>query len=165
MAWANPTTFTTGQVPDAALFNAQIRDNLNAAGDHTGWAAYSPALTASVTNPVPAGYAGHYLRVGNLVFCAYTFLLGSTAGSGDYTVSLPVNGNMNNNLRCGSGILHDISAYDAWTIIHYSSSTAAATVKLLWNAKTADGVVTHASPAAWGYGDRIRGQLIYRAAT
>jgi len=165
MAWTAPTTWTTGQTPTAALMNLHIRDNLNAAGDHTAWAAYTPALTATVTNPNPSAKAGHYLRVGNLVVCAYLFTCGTTVGSGDYMVSLPVTGNMNNNLRCGSGYLYDASAYDSWVTVHYSSSTAATTVKVMWNAKTANGVVTHASPAAWGANDVISGMLFYRAAT
>jgi hypothetical protein len=165
MGWTAATTWTTGQVPTAANFNEQIRDNLNAMGDHTGWTTYAPALTGSVSNPNPAAKKGQYLRVGNLVLYSYHIQSGTTVGSGDYSVSLPVNGNMNNDLRCGSGYLYDASAYDAWTTVHYSSSTAATTVKIMWNGKTADGVVTHASPIAWASFDELAGQLIYRAAT
>ena len=162
MGWTSPTTFTTGQVPDADLFNQQIRDNLNAAGNHTGWSTYSPTLTGWAANP--SYRKGHYLRVGNLVFYAYHITLGATGSATTHTVSLPVNGNMDNDLRCGSGYLYDASAYDAWTTVHYSSSTAASTVKVMWNAKTADGVVTNLSPFTFAANDEVGGLLIYKAA-
>lgn len=167
MAWTNPTTWTTGQVPGATGtvgFNVQIRDNLNAVGSHE-WSTWAPALTGSVTNPAVASAAGQYARPGNLVVAAYKITMGSTVGEGDYSVSLPVNGNFGNDHRPGHGYLYDASTYRGWVTCHYSTSTDAATVKIMWNAKTANGVVTHASPAGWGSNDLIAGQLIYRAAT
>ena len=170
MVWTNPSTFTTGQVPDAALFNEQIRDNLNAAGDHSGWSTYAPVLTATVTSPtLGTGYGkAHYIRVGNLVMYGWfvTFGSGGSAGSGDYMVSLPVNGNFGNDRRAGAIYLYDASTLNCWVGVHYSSSTAAAVAKLMWNAKTADGIVTHASPFANGaLSDECGGWLLYRVAT
>lgn len=163
MAWTNPTTWTTGQVPSAADFNAHIRDNLNAMGNHEGWSTYAvTVICTGTTDPEYQDAYGQYLRVGNLVICQWRAF--AHGGNGAYCVTLPVNGNFDNNLRAGSGCICD--AGDAWTLVHYSSSTNASYVKLMWNAKTADGIVTHNSPAAWypHAGDYMGGQLIYRAA-
>lgn len=161
MGWTTPTTWTTG-VPTAAAFNQQIRDNLNAVGDHEAWAAYTPALTGSVANPNPSAASGHYIQVGNVVFYAWRVVSGSTVGSGNYSVSLPVNGNFGNNRRAGAGALVQGAAYP---LCHYSTSTSAGTVQLMWNAKTASGVVTAASPITVTNGSRLLGWMIYRAAT
>jgi hypothetical protein len=58
--------------------------------------AYTPALTASTTNPTlgSTGTAtGHYVRTGDLVLVGFAFTFGGTgisSGSGTYTISLPV---------------------------------------------------------------------------
>jgi len=163
MGWTAPATWTTGQVPTAANFNQQIRDNLNAAGNHEGWSTYAPVLTGSGSNPNPSAKAAHYLRVGNLVVYAYVFTCGTTVGSGTYSVSLPVNGNFVAHAFPGNGYLYDASGYDGRTFVHYTAaSTDLATVTMI---TSTGGTVAHNAPFTFAVNDQIGGWMMYRAAT
>lgn len=92
MAWTAPRTWTAGEVVDAAMMNAHVRDNLKAIGDP--WTAYTPTWTATTTNPdIGNGtIVGHYIQAGNLVIFRAVITAGSTTtfGTGTYLISLPV---------------------------------------------------------------------------
>lgn len=90
MAWSTPATWVAG-IPTVANFNNRIRDQFNALGD--AWASYSPAWTASTTNPVIGNGTlnGFYREIGKTIDYRIELTVGSTTtfGSGSYRMSLP----------------------------------------------------------------------------
>ena len=58
------------------------------------WAAYTPVLTASTTNPTLGNgtILGRYMQIGKTVWCSVRLAWGSTStvGSGIYRITLPV---------------------------------------------------------------------------
>lgn len=93
MAWTVPRTWVAAEVVTAALLNTHLRDNLKALGD--AWASYTPAWTASTTNPTLGNgtITGVFIQPGKLVHMRVRITAGSTTtfGSGNYQVSLPAN--------------------------------------------------------------------------
>jgi len=94
VAWSG-TTVTTPAVGDeiTAAQAGVIAADLNALGG--AWLSYTPTVTGAVTNPglgTGGSTAGQYLQLGKLVIVHIQigFGTGPTAGSGAYSVSLPV---------------------------------------------------------------------------
>ncbi len=98
-----PTTWSDSSPRPTNLKNAvnDIADAVNklAAVGYAGWTSYTPTLTAATTNPTlgaaSAGAVqfGRYCKVGRLVVAQFGIRFatsGASAGSGAYTVSLPV---------------------------------------------------------------------------
>lgn len=71
--------------------NTHIRDNLKAIGD--AWTSYTPAWTASTTNPVIGNgtITGKKIEAGKLTLFRVRILMGTTTtyGSGTYSIGLP----------------------------------------------------------------------------
>jgi hypothetical protein len=86
-----PKTFMVGETVTAATLNAEIRDQFNSF--FGAWSTYTPAWTASSTNPVLGNgtLTGRYMKIGRTVFCNINLITGSTTtyGSGQYSFSLP----------------------------------------------------------------------------
>ena len=78
-----------GEIPTAAMFNSNLRDFGRGFAD--AWTSYTPALTASATNPTGWTNTGYYLRVGKLLIAKFKLVAGAsmTAGSGTYYIGLP----------------------------------------------------------------------------
>lgn len=92
MAWLTNKTWASGRLLATDL-NTYVRDQLNHIGG--SWPAYSPALTASVTNPA-LGATGQAVGAAHTTgkTCRWRAAFswagaGASAGSGDYEVWLP----------------------------------------------------------------------------
>lgn len=90
MAWSTPATWTAVQATVNQM-NTRIRDQFNALGDP--WTAYTPAWTATVTNPaiLNGTIEGRYREIGKTIDYEIHILMGSTTtfGSGNYIFTLP----------------------------------------------------------------------------
>ncbi len=158
MAWTNPRTWVAGEVPTAAIFNTHVRDNFKAIGD--AWTAYTPVLTAATTNPTigNGSIAGAYIQVGKLVHFRATVTFGSTstAGSGAYSISLPVAA-VGANVACEGSTWMNQGASNNTGGLFIPTTT---TVRPMQAAAS----VTHNSPFAWAPGDKISIAGCYEAA-
>ena len=133
----------------------------------TTWASYTPALTASVTNPVlgsGAGFLrdGRYTKVGKTVQGWFTVQFGATGmsvGSGTYSVSLPT-------AMAAADLTPNIG--NAWIFlggVWYPAimiRQTATTVQFRTTGATP--TVAHNVPGAWSSGNGIRGTFEYEAA-
>lgn len=83
-----------GETVTAAELNAEIRDALT--NLQSAWTSYTPALTASTTNPTlgtGSSVGGAYQQFGKTVFGTANVTFGTSGvvvGSGRYAISLPV---------------------------------------------------------------------------
>lgn len=100
MAYTTPRTWTTGETVTAAMFNAHLRDNLNAAFPLSGGVAAWTAFTPTLSNGWLLGnatYVAQYMKVGRLVSFYIEITTGSTTTMGTgLDVAIPVtaaNGN------------------------------------------------------------------------
>ena len=86
-----PRTWVVGETVTAALMNQEIRDQFNSFLG--GWTSYTPAWTATTTNPTLGNgtIVGRYLKIGRTCHVMLRLVIGSTtaAGSGSYRLSLP----------------------------------------------------------------------------
>jgi hypothetical protein len=96
MGWTPTSTHTFAALDDlgvASNLNAWVSApiaNLNTAiGATTAW---TPVLTAATTNPTNYTGAGEYCQTGNFVLANFSITSGAswTAGTGQYSISLPV---------------------------------------------------------------------------
>jgi hypothetical protein len=133
MAWTAPRTWVDGETVTASIMNAHVRDNLLAIGDAwlTDW---TPTLTGSTTDPTlgtGASAVGRYTAAGKIVQGIGYILWGSSgvnAGSGTYSISLPVAANTTvPNALIGSFVILDASTGpDEWQgRLRLSTSTTA----------------------------------------
>ena len=158
MATQYTAGLTTGQVLTAATMNS-----IGAA-----WESYTPALTATITNPTlgtGSTAQGAYTRINKLVIGMAYFAFGSSgtnAGSGDYSVSLPITSVASSALNRGFTWLYDASAATGWAAVNQISTT---TTLIMYKA-TGDATIAigSANPFAWAANDQIRVQFIYEAA-
>ena len=65
-----PRTWVVGEVVDAAMLNAEIRDQFTSMFD--AWTPYTPVWSATSTNPTigNGSITGRYLKVGRTVHVA-----------------------------------------------------------------------------------------------
>ena len=87
MTWVDPRTWLAGEKITAAKMQT-IRDALKAIGDP--WQSWIPALTSSGTAPTYTS-SGTYLQAGRWVEFEFNITI-TTAGTGNYSISLPVTG-------------------------------------------------------------------------
>jgi hypothetical protein len=140
--------------------------------------AYTPALTATVTNPtLGAGTAtGTYSRFGNWVYARgrIVFGAGMTAGSGNYTISLPYAARIqtfeSSTLNFGSVRLA-VGGVGAATVycptLLFTNGVASFTMRYPAYAGGATGndtQVTNAAPWIWASGNSLQWQVLYEAA-
>lgn len=158
------TQYTAGLAQGQKL-TAAIMNQIGAT-----WEAYTPALTASVTNPTLGTGSttyGYYTRIQKFVMGIAYFAFGSagtSAGSGDYYISLPVSATTTagQNIITGYAWLYDASAAAGWSAI---SQTYTATTAGFYKS-TGDATITIGSgnPFAWAANDQFRYEFIYQAA-
>jgi hypothetical protein len=117
MAWTDPTTRATGFVVTAAVWNADVVNNLKEIGD--AWTAYTPAWTASTTNPTIGNgtIVGRWISAGKMVLFKIQVTIGTTTtlGTGNYSITLPTAAHFR--YETFSGTLRDVSASVTWPIM------------------------------------------------
>lgn len=168
MAFTTPRTWVSGETVTAALLNVHLRDNLLAIGG--AWSTYTPALTASSSNPTlgtASSATGEYIAAGKLIIGRAKIVFGSSgvaAGSGTYRISLPtpaaaVKGQLY------PAYLFDSSVPAACTPIAYVAATTY--LSLLYPATWPTGTatnVTNSTPWTWAANDTIEVSFCYEAA-
>jgi hypothetical protein len=126
------------------------------------WESWTPALTATTTNPTlgtGGSTAGRYGRIQKIVvgIGLVTFgTSGTAAGSGLYYVSLPVTA------KFAGEVIGDWQSYDgtsAWRVGNIVSDTTSRAYLMYEN-----NFVSNTQPWAWGASDFIRFSFTYEAA-
>ena len=176
MAWTAPKTdWPTAQLVTAANMNTYLRDNLKSVGNHLAFTTWAPALsiTSGTTAPnlgASPTRSGSYMLLGTTVSglvhgsCHIRFgTSGYAAGTGVYTVSLPIAMSSSDTARqqtVGGGALYDASGADTYTVIAVQHSSAV--LKLKWESTgSTERWVTGAAPFAFGSSDQIHLHLCY----
>jgi hypothetical protein len=146
---------TSGQILTAATLNT-----IGAA-----WETWTPALTASTTNPTlgtGSSATGRYGRV-NKVVCGQGQIQfgtsGTSAGSGFYYISLPITAQSSGKV-IGQFQLYDSSAFAVYVGTLISDST---TRSLMYYSNPSS-VVQNATPFTWAANDFIRYTFEYESA-
>lgn len=168
------TTHKTGQSDVIANAVAAGNSGLMSGADKTkldglatpgAWTGYTPALTASTTNPTlgtsPTD-SGRYSQIGKNVTGWVYIIFGATGmapGSGAYYVSVPVP-----NLNAGGYPIGGVFLYDNSTgTTRVGVATCEPANKLTLRLDNG-GLVTNAAPWTWNDSDRIRVSFTYEAA-
>ena len=171
IAAAAPTTVDldgTGAASEGVSTSFARADHGHAA-ENDAWTAYTPALTASSSNPTlgtGSEATGTYIRNGRTIHGKAFIKFGTSgtaAGSGEYRVSLPVAA------RTGT---EDIVILGACTIFDDPGSILVGTFHYTPSSGTygriyieGGSVVTEASPFAWAASDFITVEFTYEAAS
>jgi len=162
VSWTTPRTWGSEELT-SALMNEQLRDNLLALGGP--WSTYTPALTGSGSNPVigATGNAnGKYIQAGKFIVVRVkiAFGSGSTYGSGNWSLTLPVS------MLDGNGVLGSLTYLDSSASATYRGNTynpSGTSIALATNASPM-GTVTPTAPFTWATGDTIDFFAIYEGA-
>lgn len=148
-------------------------DLVDEVNGYTGaWTSWTPALTASTTNPTlgtGGSTSGKYVKIGRTVM-GWGYIKfgtsGQAAGSGTYLVSLPVAQAETDNNRINGDALLRANATFTRAFLLWNGST---TCTLRYTSAAAAGTLvstTNAAPAAWAAaGDDIRYSFRYEAAS
>jgi len=119
---------------------------------------YSPVWSASTTAPTNYTSTGWYFSAGKIVFFHAQFTPGAsfTAGSGNYTFSLPVAMSSSLGLEdsIGTGLLRDTSGSARYRLLLMPTSAGASTVFAMQGGSTIS-PCTNAAPVAPANGDQI----------
>lgn len=132
------------------------------------WTAWTPALTASTTNPTlgtGSTASGRMIRLGSLVIASFEIWFGtsgSAAGAGVYYISQPVAAR-SGNAPLGHGQMIDASAAIARQFELVPVAGAKCEIHMAQSAADAH-YVTNGNPWAWAASDRFLGQFMYEAA-
>lgn len=167
MVWTDPPVVGSGSDLTASDFNTYVVANLKAIGD--AWTSYTPSWTASTTNPTigNGSLTGAYLQAGKLIAFRARVLFGTTttAGSGNYSLSLPVAARSSHRWSF-NGIVFDASGPSLLPIL--TGDLGGSSVALLCHGTTAGSFtrnLQHNVPiSAWAAGDEITLSGIYEAA-
>lgn len=130
------------------------------------WETWTPALTASVTNPTlgtGSTAQGRYGRVNKTVFGQLTIAFGTSGvnpGNGFYFVSLPIAA-QSGSVVVGHGYAFDNSASLVRHIVALTDNT---TRVGLWIDNSTNFALSSGNPWPWGASDVIRFQFEYEAA-
>lgn len=137
------------------VLGAAVANTVLTAAHLNGWGnatSYTPALTASVTNPTLGNstITGYYVRYDQLYMVHITLTIGSTfsVGSGTYYLSLPVSlaGSVT-----GSGVYYDSSTGNVYPLV--AVNTTSSTTVALYQTDAVNTVLTHAVPVTPGTSD------------
>jgi hypothetical protein len=134
------------------------------------WTSYTPAFTASITNPTNWTASGRYTQMGKLVVAKFTIVAGAgvTAGSGVYQFGLPVNAAQTIAMGSFSGYCYDSSAGTLATMSYMEPSVSSgAKGEIRYGAAYPSGAllaVASNQPFTWAQGDIITGHVVYEAA-
>jgi hypothetical protein len=175
LAYTTPRTWVAGEYPTAAQFNANIRDNLNAAFPLAvgAWTAFTPTVKLGATT-VSIANDSRYQRVGRLVVATFVWRFTNlNGGTGTLTATLPVarRVSLTNDYAHspGPGGFIDVSTANVYSLfVHFND--AAGTDCHFRTPASPSVVVTHAAPfaiavGASGTGDEFYGTATYEAAT
>lgn len=116
-----PRTWVAGEIVTATEMNTEVRDAVT--GIQAAWTSYTPALTASTTNPTLGSgsqQTGAYLQMGKTIFAQGHIAFGSSgvaAGSGRYSISIPVAATGSSSFAAGIGIFQDASGTETWAFM------------------------------------------------
>ena len=164
-----PRTWVAGEVPTAAMFNANLRDFGRAFSD--AFVSYTPTLTASTTNPTGWTQTGYYTQVGKLVLVKFKLTAGAsmTAGTGAYRMALPVAANVTIGTSTVGGVVEawDNSLSSWGTPKPLIRDSASSVVAFMYPATWPTGTQTEvgaAAPWTWAANDFLRGAFWYEAA-
>jgi hypothetical protein len=130
-----------------------------------GWTTYTPALTATTTNPTLGSGStatGRYTVRGDTVEaeCYLAFGSGMNAGSGNYLVSLPVTANyFASYQKVGYGFAFDVSANVSSVFVAQINNTDTTKAMLVYHGGD---VMKNTAPFAWAQSDQINIVLSYR---
>lgn len=106
---------------------------------------YTPALTASTTNPTLGNstITGYYVRYDNLYLVQISLVIGNTfvVGSGTYYLSLPVSMAAS---VVGSGVYYDSSVPNIYPLV--AVNTASSTTVTMYQTDVVNTALTHAVP-------------------
>jgi hypothetical protein len=159
-----PRTGVAGEVVTAAEMNSEVRDAF--AGIQAAWTAYTPVLTASTTNPTGQTFSGSaWIRFGSTVIFRAVVSMAATAGTGNYSLTLPV-APRNAGIVLITGSMYDTSAslaVPAFLDVRSGITTSAIRV-LPTTAGTYLASATAASPFAVAAGDIFTFDGVYEAA-
>jgi hypothetical protein len=146
------------------VLGAAVANSVLTAAHLNGWGnaiSYTPALTASTTNPTLGNstVTGNYVRYDQLYIVHVTLTIGSTfsVGSGTYYLSLPVSlaGSV-----AGTGSFYDSSTGNIYPII--AVNTTSSSTVALYQTDVVNTVLTHAVPVTPGTGDIYNVMIIGR---
>ena len=143
---ANPFPFVAGSVLQAA--------ELNGIGET--YTTYTPVWSSTGTQPTigNGSVTGRYVRINKLIQVQIRIVIGSTstAGTGDYRLTFPVNAEFSGEFGwgacAGSGFIYDASAGTAYDM-QASYVNSATTFRGLVYANSTQGTIT------WGQGSPI----------
>jgi hypothetical protein len=129
MAWTTPRTWVTGELVTAALLNAHIKDNLNAAFPVAvdAWTSYTPTLAQGATGNISktVTYA-KYMKVGRMVTVNILLAVTGTGTASNFvSVSLPFTAAQAGNLIAGAGWISASSVNYTGAAAINSTTTAA----------------------------------------
>lgn len=164
MAYTAPRTWVTGELVTAAMLNANVRDNQNAAFPLgvDAWTAYTPTLTQSATVTKTVTYA-KYQRVGRTITVNMIMsVTGAGTASNNILIGLPVASAAAGNITSGAGFIGDSSAALNYTGAAVLASTT--TVGIVANVG-AGFLGASAMTAALASGDSVGLFVTYEAAT
>jgi hypothetical protein len=134
------------------------------------WTAYTPQLLAVTTNPTLGSGAlqsGRYTQLGKLVVAEFTVQFGSTGlnvGSGNYSISLPVNSkNTTNDEGAGQGWMFDASA-NRVVLCFFRMFSSNSKADIYYTSTAIPFQASNSAPWVWATTDFVQGQLMYEAA-
>lgn len=134
-------------------------------GNAFAWKSYTPAWTATTTNPVinNGSLVGRYVELGDIVLVRARIQAGSTTtfGSGTYSLSLPVAPNTTVELS-GTAYFRDNSTAGRYPLICQRGGTGSTT--LFFQRTDNRATVTRTVPVTWAQSDTLDVHLFYGAA-
>jgi len=159
----NDASFNDGTgIADGAILPKALTTGT---GSSWVWQSWTPSFT-NIT--VGSGtLTGHYLQVGKIVYCRFSFVLGSGSSVGtNPTVTLPVTARAyTQRTQIGLVDIEDSGTANYYGMISKGSSTTVADINAINAAGTyaARGGITSTTPMTWTTGDWITAQFMYEA--
>lgn len=154
---STPRTWVAAEVVTAAEMNAEVRDAIT--GIEAAWTSYTPAWTATTTNPVLGNgtIIGKYRQINKTIQFYVQITMGSTTtfGSGAFLIALPVT--EQSILWTFDGIARDLSATQNFPITGLDLTPGSpGSVQIACDPVTAGATlrsVSGTTPMAWAVGD------------
>lgn len=168
---------TDVSVPSGQITSAMIVDGTIVSADiaATAWTTYTPALTASTTDPTLGSGStatGRWIQYGKIVFAAFYIKFGSSganAGNGLYRVSMPVTARtlMRNSFPVGIawGFSGSVTLqYAGVELVNAGGGGIPDRVEFRRTDSSGSQVFTDTVPFAWTNNSEIYGSCTYEAA-
>ena len=159
---STPITAAALNTIDAGITSVTTQTDLFTAP----WTGFTPLLTAVTTNPTlgsGSSQSGRYVVIGKTVIVdvRIAFGTGASAGSGAYSISLPVTA-ANVNCLIGNWFGQDQSSGARQTGLMFTGSTTQAS--LTYTAASGFPLVGNSTPWTWSNSDLIWASMTYEAA-